>query len=88
MPVSIALDPELAEFRRQINWRDDKSFAYAQQIIRPYGDIDHILTWCKSEITEEWRWQMVEMAAPQCAGRYIFYFDSERDCLAFTLKWC
>lgn len=87
MPFLTATDPELEEFRREIDWRDERSFAHAQRITRSYGDIDHILTWCKSELVEEWRWQMVEMAAPQRPGRYIFFFDSERDCLAFTLKW-
>ena len=87
MPSQITSDPELAEFRRRIDWRDERSFAHAQQITRPYGDIDHILAWCKSELVETWRWQMLEMAAPTRPGRYIFFFDSERDCLAFTIKW-
>lgn len=87
MPSLITNDPALEEFRRQIDWRDETSFAHARQIIKPYGEIDRILTWCKSELVDTWRWQMVEMAAPQRPGRYIFYFDSERDCLAFTIKW-
>lgn len=87
MPSLITNDPALEEFRRQIDWRDETSFAHARQITKPYGEIDRILTWCKSELVDTWRWQMVEMAAPQRPGRYIFYFDSERDCLAFTIKW-
>jgi hypothetical protein len=88
MPSQIASDPGLAEFRRQINWRDETSFAHALQITKPYGKIDTILTWCKSELVDEWRWQMIEMAAPTRPGRYIFFFDSEQDCVAFSLKWC
>ena len=87
MPSTIAHDPELAEFRRQIDWRDEASFAHARQIIKPYGEIDRILAWCKSELIDTWRWQMVEMAAPHRPGRYIFYFDNERDYLVFCLKW-
>lgn len=85
MPTTV-LD-SFAEIRWD-HWRDEKSFCFARGIHKPYGDLDDILAWCKSEITEEWRWQMVEMAAPSRPGRYIFYFDSERDCVAFTMKWC
>jgi hypothetical protein len=88
MSSLIASDPGLAEFRRRINWRDETSFAHARQITKPYGEIDTILTWCKSELVDEWRWQMLEMAAPSRSGQYIFYFDSEQDCVAFSLKWC
>ena len=87
MPSTIAHDPELEDFRRKIDWRDEASFAHAQQIIKSYGEIDRILTWCKTELVDTWRWQMIDMASPTRPGRYIFYFDGERDYLAFTLKW-
>ena len=67
--------------------RDKTSFPYAQAIDKDYGMLDHVLDWCKSELTDDWRWQMVEMSAGDRPGRYIFYFDSDRDCLAFSLKW-
>ena len=86
MPSTIAHDPELEDFRRRINWRSEESFRHARQIIKPYGELDPILKWCKTELVEEWRWQMIDMASPTRPGRYIFYFDSERDYLAFTLK--
>ena len=68
--------------------RDKESFGYAQGIDKAYGTLGDVLDWCKSELTADWRWQMIEMSATDRPGRYIFYFDSERDCLAFTLKWC
>lgn len=67
--------------------RNAESFNHACEITKPYGVIESVLAWCKSEMTEDWRWQMIEMSAERRPGRYIFYFDSERDYLAFTLKW-
>ena len=87
MQSQTAVSAELEEFRRQINWRDETSFAHAREIHKPYGELDAILKWCKSELVEDWRWQMVDMSMPQRPGRYIFYFDNERDYLAFCLKW-
>lgn len=92
MTTTTPVDPELEEFSRQIewrqiNWRNEESFRHARQILKPYGELDRILTWCRTELTEDWRWQMVEMAAPDRLGRYIFYFDGERDYLAFVMCW-
>ena len=87
MPAEITSDVELADFRRQLNWRDENSFRFAREIHKPYGQLDIILKWCKSEVIEDWRWQMVDMSSHTRPGRYIFYFDNERDYLAFCLKW-
>ena len=67
--------------------RPAESFNHACEIIKPYGVIEQVLAWCKSEMCEDWRWQMIDMSSERRPGRYIFYFDSERDYLAFTLKW-
>jgi hypothetical protein len=67
--------------------RDRRSFKHAQEIIKPWGGLEPVLDWCKQELVADWRWQMVEMSTDQRPGRYIFYFDDERDCLAFILKW-
>lgn len=67
--------------------RDKESFAYAKEIQKPFGGVDAVISWCKSEMTNDWRWQVVEMSSDIRPGRYIFYFDSDRDCCAFTLKW-
>ena len=69
------------------NSRDRFSFPHALEIHKPWGTLEPCIAWCKSELEHDWRWQMVDMASDQRPGRYIFYFDSERDCLAFTLKW-
>jgi hypothetical protein len=67
--------------------RDQDSFNYAQEIAKPFGVLESVLDWCKEELVEEWRWQLIEVSSDHRPGRYIFYFDSERDCLAFTMKW-
>lgn len=67
--------------------RDKESFAYAKEISKPFGGLDPVLAWCKTELTGEWRWQLVDVSSDIRPGRYIFYFDSDRDCCAFTLKW-
>jgi hypothetical protein len=67
--------------------RDAVSFPYAKEIAKPWGMIEQVLDWCKMALSQDWRWQLVETSAPDHLGRYIFYFDSERDCLAFTMKW-
>jgi len=70
-----------------INQRDRNSFNHAQEISKPFGVLESVLDWCKEELTSEWRWQLIEVSSDRRPGRYIFYFDSERDCLAFTMKW-
>jgi hypothetical protein len=67
--------------------RDKDSFDHAHEIVKPFGVIEHVLNWCKVELRGEWRWQLLEMSSDIKPGRYIFYFDDERDYLAFLMKW-
>ena len=67
--------------------RDKDSFRHAQEISKEFGILEHVLDWCKEELVSEWRWQLIEVSSDRKPGRYIFFFDSERDCLAFTMKW-
>ena len=64
-----------------------KSFRHAQEIARPFGQIDRILSWCRSELVDEWRWQVIDTSSAMGPGRYIFYFDSDRDAAVFALFW-
>lgn len=66
--------------------REQNSFNFAKEIIKPFGVIEGVLDWAKKEFVGEWRWQLVEVSSNSRPGRYIFYFDSERDYLAFLLK--
>ena len=67
--------------------RDKDSFSYAQEISKPFGVLEQVLDWCKEELVGEWRWQLIDVSSDRKPGRYIFYFDSERDCIAFTMRW-
>ena len=72
---------------RVIDSRSRESFLYAQEITKPFGELDRVLDWCKSELVGDWRWQLIDVSSDRRPGRYIFYFDSERDFFAFTLQW-
>jgi len=67
--------------------RDRDSFDHALEIVKSFGVIEHVLDWCKSELRSDWRWQLLEISSERKPGRYIFYFDDERDYLAFVMKW-
>lgn len=67
--------------------RDKDSFPYAREIVKPFGTLDLVISWCKAELEGEWRWQVIDMSSDVRPGRYFFYFDSERDACAFALKW-
>jgi hypothetical protein len=69
------------------NTRPAESFQHAIQLQKPWGWIDIAVDWCKSEMTQDWRWHIVRMSSDQLPGQYIFYFDSDRDYFAFCIKF-
>lgn len=73
-------------FKQMVDFRDRDSFAFAKEIIKPFGAIESVLDWAKKELVGEWRWQLISVSSTNQPGRYIFYFESERDYLAFLLK--
>ena len=64
-----------------------ESFRHATSILKPFGELDRVLAWCRTEMTDEWRWQLASASSDRAPGRYLFYFDSERDYVAFLLHW-
>jgi len=72
---------------RVIDSRSRESFRYAREITKPFGELDRVIDWCKTELVGDWRWQLVDVSSDRRPGRYVFYFDSERDFFAFTLQW-
>ena len=68
--------------------RAAESFRHARTITKPFGALDQVINWCKSECTAEWRWQVIDVSSDLRPGQYIFYFDSDRDCAAFSIQWC
>ena len=67
--------------------REKNSFAHSKEIVKPFGSLDSIISWCKTELVDEWRWELIEVSTDTRPGRYVFYFDSERDLFAFVLHW-
>jgi len=72
---------------RVIDSRNRESFFYSREITKPFGELDRVIDWCKTELVGDWRWQLVDVSSDRRPGRYVFYFDSERDFFAFTLQW-
>ena len=72
---------------RVIDSRRRESFPYSREIAKPFGKLDHVLDWCKTELVGDWRWQLVDVSSDRRPGRYVFYFDTERDFFAFVLQW-
>ena len=83
MPITLTKNPNTFNFKI----RHAESFNHTIRISKPFGSIDCIVEWCKSEITDEWRWEVIQTSSIAEFGEYIFYFDSESDYLAFVLKW-
>jgi hypothetical protein len=67
--------------------RCQESFEFRREITRPFGDLDAVLAWCRTELQGDWRWELIEISTDRRPGTYKFYFDSERDCVAFVLQW-
>ena len=80
MPTTLNNKPTFNKIRHA------ESFNHAIKISKPFGSIDQIIEWAKSELKDEWRWQVVQTSTDKLNGQYIFYFDSESDYLAFVLK--
>lgn len=74
-------------YELHLNSRSKESFAHSLDIAKPFGGLDQVIAWCKSELVGDWRWQVIEMSSDIKPGCYRFYFDSERDLCAFIMKW-
>lgn len=70
-----------------LDQRNKESFPFTREISKPYGVLDQIIAWCKTEMISDWRWSLHDVSTDTRPGRYQFYFDSERDFVAFTLHW-
>lgn len=67
--------------------RTGESFRYAITVDKAYGILDDILDWCRANMLADWRWQLISPSSDRSPGKYTFYFDSDRDCCAFKLRW-
>ena len=82
-PIKVETDSIYSEY----HICGDEKFEYAHELKKPTGTLDEILIWNKNELTDNWKWQLVDVSSRQWPGRYIFYFNSERDYIVFLLKW-
>ena len=87
-PVNLTLAKLPLDILQQIGYREPASFGFQADCTQPYGALESVLAWCRSECQGDWRWNMLEMSSDRRPGLYRFYFDSERDCVAFSLRWC
>jgi hypothetical protein len=78
---------QLATTEPTLHIRNGESFQHAKEIHRQFGELDRVLEWCRSELVDEWRWQLLRTSTDREPGSYAFYFDSERDYIAFLLQW-
>ena len=66
-----------------------KDYGYKVTIEKPYGRLDNVIDWCATELDESnWRLALTETSTKSQPGLYTFYFNNEKDRIAFTLKWC
>jgi hypothetical protein len=65
----------------------ESGFAFKKEIQRQMGSLDPVIEWCKNELEPSWRWDIIDMSGSNSPGRYAFYFNNEKDFLAFLLKW-
>lgn len=72
---------------RQLTHRAQESFLWSKEITKPYGELDRVLSWAKTELIGDWRWQVDEVSSTSRPGKYLFCFDSDRDYFAFILQW-
>jgi hypothetical protein len=49
-----------------------------------YGELEPILDWCKRNCLCEWCYEQLTPAG-QIHGEYEFYFEHEKDLIAFTI---
>lgn len=48
----------------------------------PYGELQSTVDWCDRNCSEEWRY-MEDPNAELYTGGWVFFFESERDYVAF-----
>jgi hypothetical protein len=47
-----------------------------------YGELSTIIQWCERNCSEKWAYEQLSPAG-NIAGEYEFYFESEKDLVAF-----
>lgn len=50
----------------------------------PYGELQSTVEWCDRNCKDDWRY-MEDPNADYLTGGWVFFFESDRDYVAFTL---
>ena len=56
---------------------------HKSKISVPFGELQSIIDWCDNNCTDRWRY--MEDPDGTMYNSWIFFFESERDYVAFTL---
>lgn len=59
--------------------------AFKSDITLGYGVLKPTIEWCKRNCTSEWKFTEDGNTIDDWQRKYTFYFESERDYVAFTL---
>lgn len=63
--------------------------AYKTTVNLPYGTLKNVMEWCEKNCIADWKFDPVETSdfskSLSFANQYKFYFESERDYVAFIM---
>jgi hypothetical protein len=57
--------------------------AYKERIALAYGELQHLVEWCDRNCTDDWRY--MEDPNGDMYNSWVFFFESERDYVAFIM---
>ena len=49
-----------------------------------FGELSPLIRWCERNCTREWSYEQISPSG-NVAGEYEFYFEDEKDLVAFTI---
>lgn len=59
--------------------------AYKADIQLAYGELGKVVEWCRNNCVSEWKFHEHHNTEDSWKPEYTFYFENERDFVAFTL---
>jgi hypothetical protein len=59
-------------------------YSFRTDISVPYGSLNSLLEWCKTNCKDNWGWHMISPSGEK-PGLYKFHFMSEADQINFIL---
>lgn len=59
--------------------------AYKTSLSIPYGQLKDVISWCQTNCQEDWRFQETTNNIDPRLLHYDFYFENEKDYVAFLI---